>query len=120
MPFEIDEQDGYLFIRFYGTVNLADLQDFAEQIEPFEAGRAINRLTDLEQVEVFDIHFEELLAYTTRRKSAVTEPSKGGIIARRPLEFGLARMFQSLYQTSQIEIRIVATRAEALEWFTEQ
>ena len=122
MPYEIIQHDDYLLIRFSGTLTAADFLSMSSEAEPIEAQRIqVNRILDPSAVESFDFNFEGLLAFTNRRARIVfAQTSKTAVIASRPIEIGLARMFQSLNQNPQIEVRLVGDRAEALDWFAEQ
>jgi hypothetical protein len=119
VPYEMDPDGAYIVTRFYGVLTAADLLAMAREAEVIEAVYIDrDRLTDLTAVEHFDIDFEATYALAElRRKRTFGTTVRSAIIAIEPIAFGSARMFQTLNDNPQIEIRIVASRAEAEEWF---
>jgi hypothetical protein len=80
-----------------------------------------NRISDLTSLEEIEVGFQSVLQVAearTRRRLAA--PVKSALIARSPLHFGFARMFQMLNTNPQIELRIFASTEEALQWFAQE
>ncbi|MFI5166851.1 MAG: hypothetical protein ACHQQS_09550 [Thermoanaerobaculales bacterium] len=122
MPFEITYQGDFLFMRVFGVLTKRDLLNGAEEAEIVEKSlpTEMNRAIDVTSVETFEIDFPTILAVAERRRRRkYRRPIKSALIARRPIEVGFARMFQTLNDHPQIEIRIVQSLQEAKDWFTE-
>jgi hypothetical protein len=121
LPFEITTPGNYILTRGYGVVTAEDLRALADQAEAAEARhQTANRLSDLTAVESFDFDFTAVSALADRRRALRHDaPIKSAIIAVKPVAIGFARMFQTLNDNPQVEIRIVASRAEAETWFAE-
>lgn len=120
MPFEILEQDGYFQLRLFGVVVEEDLLRAGVLVQEIEArpGGAQNRITDLTSVDEIVIGFPEVLAAAQRRTAApLVSHIKSAFIARQPIHVGYARMFQTLNENPNIELRVVETLEEALRWF---
>ena len=120
MPFEIQEEEDCLVLRLYGVLTSEDLQWAGLEIARREqtGATAKNRLTDLTALEGIAIGFPEVLAAATRRNQ-LTFPRrvKSAMVARRPIHVGFARMFQTLIENPQIEVRVVDSVEEARRWF---
>jgi hypothetical protein len=120
MPFEITNQGGFLFLRLFGVVTAQDLMRAVEQAEVMEGSLpvAMNAVTDITSVESFDINYPAVLAVAARRRARVVKnPVKSALIAREAVAVGFARMFQTLNDNPQVEIRIVQSLQEAKNWF---
>ena len=123
MPFEIKNQGDLIFARLYGVVTPDDLKQFADDAEAIEESisTARDRITDLTAVERFDIGFPAMNALALRRRvRRFSRPVKSAIIVQDLVQVGMARMFQTLNDNPQIEIRILRSVAEAKKWFEEE
>lgn len=119
MTIEAEFCEGLLVIRGAGTVTASDLREMPALTTAFDAGRAItpNRLIDLTGVEAFDVGFSEMLAVVReRRDAALSGPTRTAVLTANPVQYGMARMFQSLNDNAQITVSIFEDRAEALAW----
>ena len=84
----------------------------------FFPSKAKNRITDLTSIEMIEIGFAEVYEIAHRRSALkFAAPIKSAFVARRPIHCGFARMFQTLMDNPQIEVRIVASLEEARDWF---
>ena len=121
MPVEMSAGADYIMARFFGAVSPADLQALADQTHTIEARHQVpNRLTDLTAVERFEFDFTAVSALADRRRAVRFQaPIRSAIIAVAPVAIGFSRMFQTLNDNPQIEIRIVSSREEAEVWFGE-
>jgi len=119
VPYEIDPTGDYIVTRLFGVLTAADLVAMARESEVIEAVHIDrDRLTDLTSVEQFNIDFEATYVLTEIRcKRTFGTTVRSAIVAVEPIAFGSARVFQALNDNPQIEIRVVASRAEAEAWF---
>jgi hypothetical protein len=123
MPIELALADSYLSVRMHGVITAADLEAYAQEAEALEAKRAesLDRITDLTEVERFDVQFRDMFELADRRKHRPrTRNVKVASIASQPVQVGMARMFQTLSEHPQIEVRIFNSREEALGWLGER
>ncbi len=118
MPFEIRDEGSFYFARLSGVLGRADLDAVTMEIERLEdEGPPKDRVTDLTAIERIDVGFEEVFALAERRaQRAITAPIRSALVAKRPVHYGFARMFQMLNDNPRIQIRIFATAEEAIEW----
>lgn len=119
MPIELALADSYLFVRMHGVVTAAEMEIYGVDTEKLESQRpeSLDRMTDLTEVERFDVVYRDIFQLADRRKRRPhTRNVKVAAIARQPEQIGMARMFQTLSEHPQIEVRIFDTREEALAW----
>jgi hypothetical protein len=122
MPFEITNQGDFLFGRFYGVITAADLDRLATEVEVMEDSipTAMDRISDLTAVDRFEVGYPAIFILAARRRlRQFTKPVKSAIIVQDPVQFGLARMFQTLNDNPQIAIQILHSVTEAKKWFTD-
>lgn len=123
MPIELALADSYLFVRMHGVVTAAEMEAYGVDAENLESQRpeSLDRMTDLTEVERFEVAYRDIFQLADRRKRRPhTRDVKVAAIARQPEQVGMARMFQTLSEHPQIEIRIFDSRAEALDWLSEK
>ena len=119
MTIEAEFTEGLLVIRGAGTVTATDLREMPALTTAFDATRAVtpNRLIDLTGVDDFDVGFSEMLAAVReRREAAITGPTRTAFLTANAVQYGMARMFQSLNDHAQITVEIFDDRAAALAW----
>jgi hypothetical protein len=77
----------------------------------------LGHLTDLSDASLVDLSTSDLVALAEGRKGArFKNKIKSAIIAPRPLEYGLARMFMTFNQNPAIEIMLFRDSAGAQAW----
>ena len=122
MPFEINEKPGYFVNRIYGTVAPADLAEMVNRAVEVEKRHpeGIHRITDFRDVEVFNVQYASVSDFAKkRREETFARVLKSAIVADRPVALGFARMYQTILNHPQIELRIFPTMEEAEAWVTE-
>ena len=106
--------------RWYGVFTSGQVDKLIGEVEALEDASplGLDRITDVTSVERFDIGFPTLYALAERRKKRRFSRSiKSAIVVREPAQVGLARMFKTLNDHPQIEIRLVLSIQEARDWF---
>lgn len=109
-----------LFTRCHGALTLADLLDCVQQCERFDATRSqtTHHLIDFTAVQQFEIGFDEMSIVTARCNSQMCRNlMRCAVVAQRPLAIGIARMFELLTNHPRVEIRVLRSCADALDWF---
>jgi hypothetical protein len=121
MPFELTEMAGYFVARCYGIVSPADLSEMVRRAIEVESRHpdGVDRIADFRDVEVFNIQYGTVSEFAkARREEAFTRTIKSAIVADRPVAVGFARMYQTILNHPQIELRIFPTMEEAQAWVT--
>ena len=119
MPFHIQGDVQITRIILSGQFTLAEISDLGRELERVEAGfeKIPDRLTDLSAIENsgFDYPTLERLS-AEHRDRAYRNRFRSAIVAPRPLDFGLARIFQTLSSNPMVDLQIFRTQAEAEAW----
>ena len=123
MPFEITGQGRFLYARLFGALTSDDLVTLAAEFQRLEdAGTASkDRITDVTDLGEVGIAFPDVLLLANRRRERqFTRRVKSPVVAPRPVHVGYARMYQTLNEHPQIDMRIVRSMDEALRWLEEK
>ena len=119
MPFHIQGGAQVTRIILSGQLTLAEIGDLGRELERVEAGseKIPDRLTDLSALENggFDYPTVERLA-AENRDLIYRNRFRSAIVAPKPLDFGLSRIFQTLSSNPMVELQIFRTRSEAEAW----
>jgi len=119
MAYEMRTEGGVLKIVFSGTFTNADMSRAATELVEVEASSDIvpHRSADLRPVDRLEIDFKGVFGVTdARRRRNLRNPIKTAIIASDIVQFGFARMFQTLNDHPQIVIAIFGNDESAHQW----
>lgn len=108
-----------IHIRLSGFLTLEDLMEISARLRELESGaeRSMNRITDMSEVTGSSLDYDTMEQFAATRRIAVLQNTiRSAIFAPSPLTFGLARIFQSINNNPNIEIRLFKIRDSALEW----
>jgi hypothetical protein len=122
MPFELTTPGAILFARVFGVFTARELNRLATGAEIAEASHpvSLDRVTDLTAVERFEVGFREIYDFAIRRSAQrFSRVVKSAIVVQEPVQFGIARIYETLNENPQIQIRIVRSVTEATEWFAD-
>jgi hypothetical protein len=121
VPFEITQRATHLHVRMHGVITAGDLVRLAGEAERIEDAlpEALDRITELSEVSSFEVGYPEVSTLAERRRTRkFSRRIKSAIVARAPIQVGLARMFQTLNDNPQIELHILPRVEEALAWLS--
>jgi hypothetical protein len=119
MPFEIEDHPRFLLVRLLPVLTRDDLVRAATGLAQVEAmlSRHKNRITDLSPLDAIEVSFADVeMVAKMRRELKLAAPIRSAFIAPRPIQFGFARMFQTLNDNPQILIEIFDDEPTALAW----
>ncbi len=122
MPFELTTPGAVLFARVFGVFTAKELNHLATEAEIAEAYHpvSLDRITDLTAVERFEVGFREIYGFAIRRSAQrFSRVVKSAIVVQEPVQIGIARVYETLNENPQIQIRIVQSVTEATEWFAD-
>jgi hypothetical protein len=111
-----------LRLDFSGHVSREELFRALRELETLEAAPAVtpHRIVDLSAITESANSFPEVFALAAQRKRRqFPNAFKSAIVATRPADIGIARMFQTLNDHPQIRIRIFPDLAAAQAWLAE-
>ncbi len=119
MPHRLTWEGEILCLELSGAVGEADFRALGPEFLRLETSRAAapDRLTDLSGATSSSLSFTEIAALADLRKQQrFGNAFKSAVVAPRPVQYGFARMFQTLNDHPQITIRVFRDRASALAW----
>ena len=122
MPFELTTPGAVLFARIFDVFTAPELNHMATEAEIAEASHpvSLDRITDLTAVERFEVGFREIFYFAIRRSAQrFSRVVKSAIVVQEPVQFGIARVYETLNENPQIQIRILRSVTEANEWFAD-
>jgi hypothetical protein len=122
MSYQIQANRDLFRVTYAGYVTEAEVLQCAAELAELRAGydRPPNQLMDFSGIEMQDTRYELLLPIGARlRKQVFASAFRYAMVARTPLSYGIARMFQTLISHPQIDVRIFGTVAEAEHWLAE-
>jgi hypothetical protein len=112
--------DGPLMrIRLYDTLTDADLRGLAAAVIAIEAEQQAtpSRIADLTELTRFEVGFNGVDALAQRRREIkITGMTKTALLVGNEMQFGVARMYQTLNDHPQITTEIFRDRDAALAW----
>jgi hypothetical protein len=122
MPFTIDTSQPILRLTLSGTLTNQDLLELGKEAARIDSGFAVvpPRLTDSRPITRLEINFQGVLALATERlKLTFPNTFKSAILATDVVQYGFARMFETLNDHPQIVIAIFSDEVEAVRWLSE-
>jgi hypothetical protein len=119
MSYTLTIEPAFLRIIFIENITNQELQALADAILAVESASAVvpHRLTDLSAATAPQLTYSGVRALVERRKALLlANPVKSALVAPHPIQYGFARMFQTLNDHPQITIEIFATVEDAEAW----
>jgi hypothetical protein len=119
MTIEAELTEELLVMRCTGALTASDLRPMPALTAAFDASRAVtpNRLIDLRGVQSFEVGFAELLDFVRARRDApLSGPTRTAFVTAGTVQYGMARMFQSLNDNAHITVEIFDDPAAARAW----
>ena len=119
MPINFQLRDGLLELIYQGDITTADMQGAAIKLSEYEASLEItpDRITDLTDACMFNIDADWLRRFAASRVQATLRNKvKSAIVAPKPDQYGLARMFQTSNENPLIDIQLFRDAASAYRW----
>jgi hypothetical protein len=119
MPIVIRRNGGLLEVTFSGKIATTDLLNGAQEMAEIEAQEPVTppRLNDLSDVTALEVDFWSIQQFAAMRKdSQLKNPTRSAIVAPNVLQFGFARMYQTVQANPQLEVQVFRSRADAIAW----
>ena len=119
MAIEVRMVDDIMHVRLHGALTSEDLLVLGNEVLAIEHAMAVppSRITDMTGLESLQIAFPEIHALAERRRTMpLAAPIKSAIVAGTDVQYGMARMYQTLNDHPEITLEIFRDRAAALEW----
>ena len=121
MSYSLDTSQNVWRLTFSGTLTGDDLQKLSEEVEKSEqtSPSAFNRLVDMRQLKGISIGFSEMSDLASRRRrQKFSNNIKSALVTNHPIQYGFARMYQTLLSHPQITVKVFQDETEALNWLS--
>jgi hypothetical protein len=121
MSYSIDTCTEFIKVTYTGTLNNEDIHGVLRDGLKTDGKKLkmINRLEDMRKLKGIKIGFEDLMGFTENiRTIQLTQIVKTAILTGNPLQYGTARMFQSILEHPQMKIQIFSNEEEANNWLS--
>lgn len=122
MPFQIITEPELLRVVITGRLTRDEVVAVGLAVREIEAACAgvPNRLTDVSGVEMNDLTGDDIQNFARRRREVrYPNPFRNAIFAPQPVQFGYARMFQTLVDHPDIDTQVFNDEAAAMAWLKE-
>jgi hypothetical protein len=119
MAFDVEMAGSYMRIRLYDTLTDADLRGLAEAVIVIEAPLTTtpSRVADLSGLTRLEVGYNGVDALAQRRRDIrVKGTSRTALVVANDMQFGVARMYQTLNDHPKITTEIFRDLESALAW----
>ena len=119
MPINVQMRDGLAEIVFHGDIAVDDFLVPAKFFREVEVRLEFtpDRVTDLSDANLTSLDAEFIRRLASGRAGVLYKNKvKSAVIAPKPDQYGLARMYQACNENSAIETRLFREPASAYEW----
>jgi hypothetical protein len=122
MAFQITTKSGLMHVALTGRVTRDEVIALGMAVREIELAseRVPDRLTDVSGVEINELTGDDIQLFARRRREArYPNPFRNAIYAPQPVQFGYARMFQTLVDHPDITTQVFNDEAAAIAWLKE-
>ena len=121
VAFDSKIAQGIVYLTFRGYVTAEDIRDMVDLLAKIETESKVSpdRIADLSSIEGISLNFSAITDYSAnRRKAPLRNKVKAAIMAPHPLQYGFARMFQTLNDNPDINMEIFTDKDSSLAWIS--
>lgn len=121
VAFDSKIAQGIVYLTFRGYVMAEDIRDMVDLLTKIETEARVSpdRIVDLSAIEGISLNFSAIIDYSVmRRKAPLRNKVKAAIVAPHPLQYGFARMFQTLNANPDIDMEIFTDQNSGLAWIS--
>ena len=119
VAFDSKIAQGIVCLTFRGHVTAEDIREMVNVLTKIETEARVSpdRMADLSLIEGISLNFSAITNYAAARRNApLKNKVKAAIVAPHPLQYGFARMFQTLNVNPDISMEIFIDQASGLAW----
>jgi hypothetical protein len=123
MSYSIDKSDKFIRVIYSGTLKNQDIQGVLRDSLIMNGGelKLTNRIEDMSRLKGIRIGFDELMALTEKlRTIQLSRVVKTAVLTSNSLQYGTARIFQTILEHPQMNVEIFSNEEEAYKWLSER
>jgi hypothetical protein len=121
MSYSIDTTTKFIRVIYEGTLDNNDIQGVLRDglLTDGKELKLINRIEDMRKLKGTKIGFDELMGLTENlRTIQLPHIVKSAILTSNTLQYGMARMFQTILEHPQMKVKIFSNEEEAYTWLS--
>jgi hypothetical protein len=121
MSYSIETNTKFVRVTYSETLNVNDIHGVLRDALIIDGKelKLINRIEDMRKLDGINIGFNELRGFTDNlRTIQLTRIVKSAILTGNSLQYGIARMFQTILEHPQMDIKIFSHEEEAVNWLS--
>jgi hypothetical protein len=119
MPVTHRIEERLVTIELQGGLSMAELLQAVQDLQALEASLdpTPDRLILVDAITTFEFNFDRMETLgEMRRKVVIRNPVRSAIVAGNDLQYGMARMFQSLNSHPNITVEVFRQESQARLW----
>jgi hypothetical protein len=120
MSYSIDTSNRFIRVICEETLNRTDVQVVSRRpliIDGNELSFTNHIIVDIRKLDLSKIGYDELMTMAEYlRNIQLPRKIKSAIITINSLQYGIVRMFQTILEDEQIEVKIFSNDEEAYNW----
>jgi hypothetical protein len=119
MSYSMTMDGAVLRIHLCESLSDEDLRGLADDVLRLEAALdpTPSRVTDMTDLERINVGFREMLAFVERRHASPPhQPIRSALLVASDVQYGIARMFQTLNDHPLVSVEIFRRESDALDW----
>lgn len=119
MPYRFLATPDLIEFQVFGVLRIEDLLAAAKETAEIERTAPVSphRITDLSRADDLDMTFSKMADFAALRRAAPLKNNvRSAIVATKQVQVGFARMYQTLNDNPQIEVRIFNNYQVARAW----
>lgn len=122
MSYSIDTSTEIVKVTYIGMLTDKDIQGVLKDslIADGKELKFQNRLEDMRKLRGIQLRFDDIMEFVESiRTIKLPHIVKTAILTGNPLQYGIARMFQSILVHSQMKIQVFSHEEEASHWLSD-
>ena len=119
MPYDLQIADRLLRLTFHGNITSADLARLSGELADAESQSevSLNGFADLSAAVGVNLDFDQMLVFAEKRRvTPLKNRVRTAIVAPKDIQFGFARMFQTLNTHPKVTVKVFRDAPSAMQW----
>jgi len=117
MPYSIEKNLGFIKVTYWGILSKEDVMEVIKYSLGEETLYLLDRLEDMRKLKSVQTGYTELLEVTNHLRTVqLPQTVKTALLTSNELQYGVARMFQTILDHPQMKLEIFTDEKEAMNW----
>ena len=121
MSYSIEKSKDFIKVTYLGTLSNDDIQGVSRDAVHTDGDILyfLDRIEDMRKLDSIKLGFKELSSFTRNLQNLqLPRIVKSAILTSGPLQYGIARMFQTILDHPKMKIEIFSNEDEANKWLS--